>query len=104
MVATGASHSQLSTIVVCLGGFHLLMPFIGSVGYIMCGNGFKDMWSLINAADSIDKMSIGHTYARALCAYYLTQTTLAVIFMNEIEMNEASHEQLHETTIMAQNF
>ena len=60
----------------------------------MSGSGLKDLWSLIYAVDSIDKILTGHAYARALHAHLLTQATIAVIFLNEIEMDESSCKQL----------
>ena len=35
MIAYAASGSELSSVVVRLGGLHLLMSFMGAVGYIM---------------------------------------------------------------------
>jgi len=34
-------------IVVSLGGVHLLMSFMGAIGYIMEGSGLKELWSTI---------------------------------------------------------
>ena len=82
MVAAAASESELSSVMVRLGGFHLLMSFTGAVGYMMSGSGLKDQWSHIYAVDSIDKMLTGHAYARALHAHLLTQAALAVIFFS----------------------
>ena len=59
----------------------------------MRGSGLKDQWSHIYAVDSIDKMLTGHAYARALHAHLLTQAALAVIFFNEIEMDESCSKQ-----------
>jgi len=55
-------------IVVRLGGFHLLMSFIGTIGYIMAGSGLKEQWNIIYAANSIEKMITGHAYSRAVRA------------------------------------
>ncbi|KAJ8877080.1 hypothetical protein PR048_021532 [Dryococelus australis] len=35
--------SQLSSCIVRLGGFHLLMPYSGCIGYIMAGSGLKEL-------------------------------------------------------------
>ena len=45
------------------GGFHLLMLFMGAVGYILGGSGLKQIWSLIYAVVSIEKMLNRHAYA-----------------------------------------
>ena len=66
MVASAASDSELSSVAVRLGGFHLLMSFMGIAGYIMGGSGLGDLWLLVYATASIESMLTGHAYARAL--------------------------------------
>ena len=63
MVAASVNGNDLSSVVVRLGGFHLLMSFMGVVGYIMGGSGLKELWSLVYAVDTVDKMLNGHAYA-----------------------------------------
>ncbi len=94
MVTAASSDDDLSSIVVRLGGFHLLMSFMGAVGYIMGGSGLKDVWSTIYATDSIEKMMTGHAFARALRAHSLTQLALAVIILQELGLNEDESNQL----------
>ncbi|CAI6365558.1 unnamed protein product [Macrosiphum euphorbiae] len=76
-------------IVVRLGGFHLLMSFMGSIGYIMAGSGLRELWKTIYAANSIDKMMTGHAYSRAVRAHnMLTPLCLSKIILDEIELTE----------------
>lgn len=75
---------ELSSVAVGLGGFHLLMSFMGAVGYIMGKIGLNDLWSFIYANESIGRMLTGQAYSRALRAHYLTQSALSVAFMNAI--------------------
>jgi len=49
MVASSASNSELSSVVIRPGSFHLLMSFMGAMGYIVGGSGVKKLWSLIHA-------------------------------------------------------
>ncbi|CAH2101247.1 unnamed protein product [Euphydryas editha] len=35
---------ELKNVVVRLGGFHILISFLGSIGYIMAGSGIEDLW------------------------------------------------------------
>ncbi|KYN50496.1 hypothetical protein ALC57_00134 [Trachymyrmex cornetzi] len=76
-----SENSNLSNVIVRLGGFHLLMSFMGSIGYIMEGSGLKELFSTIYAVNSIDKMMTGHAYARALRAHTLTHLALAKIIL-----------------------
>lgn len=43
-----------------VGSFHLLMSFLGAIGYIMGGSGLKDIWSIIYAVGSIPHMLSGN--------------------------------------------
>ena len=102
MVAAESSDGKLSSVVIRLGGFHLLMSFMGAVGYIMGGSGLKELWSVIYAHDSVEKMLTGHAFARSLRAHFLTQLALAQIILREVEINEAAGKQLaslHETVM-----
>lgn len=35
---------ELSNVVVRLGGFHLLMSFLGCIGYLTTNSGLQEMW------------------------------------------------------------
>ena len=54
-----ASSNQLQTVVVRLGGFHLLMSYMGSIGHIMGGSGIEDLWKCVYAKDSVAHMVTG---------------------------------------------
>jgi hypothetical protein len=43
----GGQHSELSCVVVRLGDFHLLMPFMGCIGAIMAGSCLKGLFMTI---------------------------------------------------------
>lgn len=59
IVAASESGSKLSKIIVRLGGFHLLISLLGSIGYIMADSGLKEVFSTIYAPNSMDKMLNG---------------------------------------------
>lgn len=75
----------LKDVKIRLGGFHLLMSYLGSVGYIMNGSGLEDLWATIYASDSVKKMITGHAYARALRAHILTFTALGSLICKTID-------------------
>lgn len=66
IVAASDASSDLSRVVVKLGGFHMLMSFIGCIGYIMNGSGIKEALSTIYASNSVDKMLDGPAFARSI--------------------------------------
>ena len=94
VVAASASGDELSSVIVRLGGFHLLMSYMGAVGYIMGGSGLKELWSLIYAVELVEKMLNGHAYARALRAHFLTQLALIIIILRKTEIDDLTIEQI----------
>lgn len=79
--------SGLSNVIVRLGGFHLLMSYMGSIGFIMSGSGLQELWKIIYAAASTDVMMKGHAYARALRAHLLTQEALCHVIFSETDFS-----------------
>ena len=78
IVAASPSHENVA---VRLGGFHLLMSFVGAVGNIMAGSGLEELWRRSFAPSSVHHMVSGHAYSRALRALFLTQKALATILL-----------------------
>ncbi|KAK4880980.1 hypothetical protein RN001_004299 [Aquatica leii] len=72
IVSSADSSSPLSTIHVRLGGFHLLMSFLGSIGYIMRGSGIEELWSTVYAKNTVPHLLSGHAFSRSLRAHLLT--------------------------------
>jgi hypothetical protein len=95
-------HSELKSIVIRLGGFHLLMSYMGSIGYIMGGSGLADLWETVYAPNTVTHMMTGHAYARALRAHLLTSVAImsnllkAPGCLDEIDLTrlQAVHESL----------
>lgn len=84
-----AQDKELKDVVVRLGGFHLLMSYLGAIGYIMDGSGIEDLWSTVYAAESIKKMLNGHAFSRALRAHILSYTALGIIICKSINTTDA---------------
>ncbi|CAB3252778.1 unnamed protein product [Arctia plantaginis] len=88
IVSAAPEGSELSKIIVRLGGFHLLMSFFGAIGYIMHGSGLKEVLSEIYVPKSLEKMLNGHDYARAVRAHTLLQLTLALTILKELAIDD----------------
>lgn len=82
------SESDLSNVIVRLGRFHLLMSFLGSIGYIMSGSGLKDLFNTIYAENSVEKMMSGHAYSRAVRAHILCHLALAKVILQSINFKK----------------
>ncbi|GBM00792.1 hypothetical protein AVEN_257323-1 [Araneus ventricosus] len=97
ILAAAPEGSDLSKIVIKLGGFHLLSSFFGEIGYIMQGCGIKEVLSLIYAPNSLDKILTGHAYARAVIAHTLLHLTLAIIISKELVIDDDMDANLQNT-------
>lgn len=51
--------SRLKMIVLILGGFHMQMSFLGSIGYLMTGTGLQECLETIYATNSVSHMLSG---------------------------------------------
>lgn len=60
-----------------LGGFHMAMSYLGSIGYIMGGSGLAQLWEEVYAPESVKHMLSGHHYSRALRANYIAAAAAA---------------------------
>lgn len=81
IVASSATDSYISEVVVRLGGFHLLMSFLGCLGKFMAGSGIEDMWSTVYGKATISHLLSGHAYARS--THMMTQAALMLIILEE---------------------
>ncbi|GBM07129.1 hypothetical protein AVEN_177090-1 [Araneus ventricosus] len=87
IVAAAPEGSDLSKIVIRLGGFHLLSSFFGAIGYIMQGSGIKEVLSLIYAPNTLDKMLTGHAYTKVHTLLHLTLATISKELVIDDDIN-----------------
>lgn len=76
IVEGAENHSILSSVIVRLGGFHLLMSFLGCIGSIMKGSGIEELWGTVYAKATIPHLMSGHAFSRSLRANLLTVVAL----------------------------
>ena len=62
---------NLKSVIARLGGFHLLMSFLGAVGMIMKCSGLHEAFCLLFAALSAEKALTGHAFSRAVRGHLL---------------------------------
>lgn len=84
IVESSPAGTIVSDIVVRLGGFHLLMSFLGSVGYIMSGSGIEELWQIVYGKATVPHMMAGKAYARAVRAHILTAAALFSLIHDDI--------------------
>ncbi|KYN00649.1 hypothetical protein ALC62_08572 [Cyphomyrmex costatus] len=94
IVAASEIGSEFSKIIIRLGGFHLLMSFLGSIGYIMAGSGIKEVLSIIYAPNSVDKILNGYAYAKAVRGHTLLHLALSTIIFADVQIDDHTNDFL----------
>ena len=79
ITASADKNDILSSVIFRLGGFHLLMSYLGTIGYIMEGSGIEEMWQTVYAKNSIYQMMSGHAYERSIRAHLLAHQSLVIL-------------------------
>ncbi|CAC5392561.1 unnamed protein product [Mytilus coruscus] len=75
--------SDLKSIVLRLGGFHLEMSFLGSIGNIMSGSGLAKLMETVYAPNAVSHMLTGKAVARAVRGHFLIYNALTALLMCE---------------------
>jgi len=88
IVAGAPAGSLLSKSVIRLGGFHLLMSYLGAIGYLMSGSGLKELLSTIYAPLSVEKIMQGHAFARAVRGHLLATSSLATVILESVQLTK----------------
>lgn len=77
----------LSSVIVRLGGLHLLMSYMGAVGRSMGESGLEELWEEVYAKNALGHLVIRHWYARALRAHSLSQAAIAHFIFEQYPEN-----------------
>uniref|UniRef100_A0A8D8VLF7 Uncharacterized protein n=1 Tax=Cacopsylla melanoneura TaxID=428564 RepID=A0A8D8VLF7_9HEMI len=86
VLASRQGDPKHQNVVIRLGGFHLLMSYMGAIGFIMEGSGLAELFNTIYAEHSTQKVMTGHAYARAVRAYLLAHRALSELMFEEIDI------------------
>ena len=74
--ATEIKNCKSMDIVLILGGFHLMMSFMGSIGSLMKGSGLSEALSTCYGINAIEHMMSGKAVSRALRGHFLATSAL----------------------------
>jgi len=75
--------------IVCrLGGFHLLMSYLGCIGHIMAGSGLQEMFQLCYGPNTVSHMITGKAYSRAVRGHLLVERALMVLLLQQLRTDE----------------
>ena len=91
--------------VVILGGFHLLMSFLGSIGEVMKGSGLEDALEELYGKSTVPHLISGKAVSRALRGHFLVEAALVCQLMvplismeNDLEVDDMANETCNNTT------
>ncbi|KAK2717494.1 hypothetical protein QYM36_006318, partial [Artemia franciscana] len=75
--------NELSSIVLKLGGFHLMMSFVGCIGHLMEGSGLKEVLELVYATGAVPHILSGKVISRAVRAHILVSSAIYAHLLEE---------------------
>ena len=81
---SSAQDSIIRSIVLRLGGFHIQMCYLGSIGYIMSGSGLTELLELIYASNTVPHMLSGKAIARAVRGHFLVCSALYILLISKV--------------------
>ena len=105
MVASQPEGSELKSAIIRLGGFHLLISYLGTIGNIMEGSGLEGLWKVAYGQSTVGHMMTRHAYARAIRAHLLTYQALVTLLAHHKpepseycgeELQQMYHDVLHQ--------
>ena len=74
----------LDNVVCRLGGVHLLMSALGSIGYMMKGSGIEDALGQVYGSNAVSHMMTSKAIGRALRGYLLTEDALMMKLVPDV--------------------
>lgn len=99
--------SPLKRIVLCLGGFHLKMSYIGTIGHIIAGTGLDQVLAQVYSENTVIHMLSGKAYARAVRGLLMVDSALNSILLDDIlaehlssKVGKLSVSYLHHRTVL----
>lgn len=93
--------NNLKGVIVRLGGFHMLMSFLGTIGKIMNGSGLKELLATAYASNTIDHMLTGHAFSRAIRGHLLVYAALGTIIAKKAT-NIGEEDQLYMKNLVTE--
>ena len=89
--ASQESESTMKSCVLRLGGFHMCMSFLGTIGHIMQGSGLSSISELIYAEGSVPAIMGGKEMSRGTRAHILLYGTLMGLIILKIFAQNTSN-------------
>ncbi|VDI83953.1 Hypothetical predicted protein [Mytilus galloprovincialis] len=75
------NESDLKHIVLRLGGFHIEMSFLGSIGRLTAGSGLHEVLEPVYASNAVNHMLSGKAVSRAVRGFMMVENALHILLM-----------------------
>src|SRR6218665_1725628 len=85
--AVEISRSSSMNVFCRLGGFHMLMSYLGSTGMVMAGSGLEEVLELCYGPNTVTQMMSGKAVSRALRGYILVDAALNAVALQMLSSN-----------------
>ena len=73
--------SDLKDMLLRLGGFHIQMSFLGSIGHLMAGSGLQELLEVVFTGNAVRHMLTGKAIPRAVRGHILVDAALNTILV-----------------------
>ena len=81
IIQSQPSNNELKRIVLRLGGFHMKMSFLGSIGHLMAGSGLEELLEVVYAGNTVCHMMSGKAVSRAVRGHMLVDAALNAMLL-----------------------
>jgi hypothetical protein len=81
IIRSQAINSDMRSVVLRLGGFHMQMSFLGSIGNLMAGSGLQELLEIVYASNTVSHMLTGKAVSRAVRGHMLVDAALSTIII-----------------------
>ena len=82
IVQSKPSSSHIKDTVVCLGTFHMIMSYLGSIGHLMEGSGLQQVIETVYAPNFVTHIMSGKAYSRSVRAHLLVIAALNAVLLS----------------------
>ena len=82
IVDSETEDSDIQAVILKIGGLHLEMSFLGSIGHLMAGTGLSDLLGCVYAENSVPYLLSGKAISRAIRGHTLASAALNTMLMS----------------------
>jgi hypothetical protein len=87
-------------VVIRLGGFHVILSFLGSIGTLMRGSGLEEILSVVYGKNVVEQILLGRDYNRAVRAHLIVYAALTSLLASVLLPSDSRASQ---TTVILED-